>query len=220
MELPEKKKSDKILLVTISIIFIILISILSIKYFYKPETSNTIDELHQLNLEGKLDPMKGYMYNGYSFVNVDGFWFTEMKSQSGRTLYSLDFRFGPKEVTEVEVRGKLNIELFDSANDYYITYNPVGQDFRYEVLAVGDINQHMLKVFKKNPIAACDRNETGACKVRPIIKCDNTDKLVFYINKSTETSVEFKDNCIVINGDELDLVKAVDKLLYLLYNIY
>ncbi|MEK6869440.1 MAG: hypothetical protein AABX74_04375, partial [Nanoarchaeota archaeon] len=66
---------------------------------------------------------------------------------------------------------------------------------------------------------ACDKNETNACANRPIITCDNTDKLVLYVKEANNSGVYFDDNCIVIEGNGFDLVKGVDRVLYDFYEI-
>ena len=215
----KKKISDKTLIIAISMIILLLLIIFSLKIFMEPEEPETIEDLHLLNLQGKLEPEQGYIYNGYSFVNYDNFWYTQIKSPNGLILYSLMFRFGPREVSDIEIKGKLNATLFDSSNEYYATFNPLGRDFSHVAAAVNDFNQNMLKAFKKTPIAACDKNETLTCKTRPIITCSNTNKLVFYVNESETTGIIFDNNCIVVNGNGLELIRAVDKLILTFYGI-
>jgi hypothetical protein len=219
-EKESKKSSDKNLFGTIVVFVVILIIIFSLRAVMKPEEPKTIDELHLLNIQGELRPSQGYMYGGYSFVNVSYFWYTQMKSQGGTTLYTLDFRYGPKQVEDIVIKGRLDAALFDSATEYHITFNPVGfdGDFTYVTLAVSDFNQNMVKVFKKKPIAACDRNETDACRGRPIINCDSPG-VVFYVQEAEETKVLIEDNCIMVKGTGFDLVRGVDKLLFELYGI-
>ena len=109
--------------------------------------------------------------------------------------------------------------ILNDATDYYVTFNPTGNDFSSVALAIGDFNTHMTKVFFKQPIAACDRNETRACINRPIITCDNTDKLVLYVKESNSTRVYFDGNCMVVEGSGFDLIKGVDRILYDFYGI-
>ncbi|HLC96458.1 MAG TPA: hypothetical protein VJH97_04000 [Candidatus Nanoarchaeia archaeon] len=220
MEESEKKISDKVLIFTILLIVLLLVVVFSIQFFVKQETPLTIDDLHALNLQGKLSQDQGYVQNGYSFVNVDGFWYTEFNSQSAKNIYSLNFRYGPREVADVPFEGRLNATLFNDAPSYHVTFNPTGfdGDFTYVTLAVSDLNENMIKVFQKIPIAACDRNETYACSNRPIVTC-NSSSVVFYMMEALEPSVVIDDNCIMLKGTGLDLVKSVDKLLFTFYNI-
>jgi hypothetical protein len=214
-----KKISDKVLVFIALGIIIVIAGIFSVRFFLKDKVPKTIDDLHQLNLEGKLDEEQGYVYAGYSFVKYDDMWHTRMLSPMRTREYNIHFRYGPKEAEDVPLSGQLNLTLFNDAKDYYVTFNPIGEGLQYVALAVNDFNQQMINIFFKTPIPACDRNETDACASVPTINCTNTDKLVFYVITADETRVQVDNNCIIVEGNEFELVRAVDKLLYTFYGI-
>jgi hypothetical protein len=220
-ELEEVKlKADRILIVGAAIIILLFAVIFGLKYLTPDEQPKTIDEMHELNLKGKLKAEQGYLYNDvYSFVKFDDLWYNQMMSPKGTRMYNVQFRYGPKEVENINIGGALNAELLDNAIDYYVTFDPKGNDFASVALAVGDFNTHMTKIFFKKPIAACDKNETTACIDRPIITCENTDKLVLYVREANDTRVYFDDNCIVVEGSGFELVRGVDRILYDFYDI-
>ncbi|MBI2651505.1 hypothetical protein HYX01_03470 [Candidatus Woesearchaeota archaeon] len=212
-------KSDKALVIGIVAVLLVLAVILSLPYFTK-EKPRTIDDLHELNLKGKLKPEQGYVYNDiYSFVKFDGLWYTQFLSPQGSRFYNIQFRYGPKDVESVKIKGFLNAGILNNATDYYVTFNPTGKDFASVALAVGDFNEHMTKIFFKKPIAACDRNETLPCKERPIITCDNTDKMVLYVKEANATKVSYGNNCITVEGSGFELVKGIDRVLFNFYGV-
>ena len=103
---------------TIGITVIVIIAIFALTFggfqFYNGITSAAIidvDQLHQDNLGGDLDEEEGYIYSGFSFVLVDGLWWTEV--YRGDTLTKIPLHFGPKEIDHIEVKGALN-EDFNS----------------------------------------------------------------------------------------------------------
>ena len=213
------KSSEKTLIISIAIIVLILISIIAFSIFYKQEPK-TLEDLHVLNLKGKLKPSQGYVYKGaYSFVTLDNLWYTQLTSPKGTKIYSLALRYSPKDLKDIVIEGNLNEMLFDNQTDFFVTFNPTGKDFSYVALAVADFNTHMSKVFEKKPIAACDRNETEPCKTRPIVTCGDTDKFVLYIKESQKFRTYYNENCIVVEGNGFDLVRGVDRILYNLYGI-
>ncbi|MDP6138751.1 MAG: hypothetical protein QGI89_01450 [Candidatus Woesearchaeota archaeon] len=215
-----KLKSDKTLIVGAIIIILLFAAVFGLRHLTPEEQPKTIDELHELNLKGKLKPEQGYLYKDvYSFVMFDELWYTQMMSPKGTKLYNVQFRYGPREVENINIGGSLNTELLNTAADYYVTFNPTGNNFSSVALAVGDFNTHMTKIFFKKPIAACDKNETDACINRPIITCGNTDKVVLYVKEANNSRVYFDDNCIVVEGSGFDLVKGVDRILYDFYKI-
>ena len=214
-----KKSSEKALIITIAIIVMLFAAVLAFSILSKPKPK-TLEELHVLNLQGKLKLEQGYVYKvAYSFVNYDNLWYTQLKSPKGTRVYSMALRYSPKDVEGIFIEGNLNTVFFDNQSEYYVTFNPTGKDFSYVALAVADFNAHMVKVFEKIPIAACDRNETEPCSIRPIVTCDNTDKLILYIKESDRFRAYYNSNCIVVEGSGLDLVKGVDRILYNLYGI-
>ena len=214
-----KKSSEKYFIISVAVILLILASIFIFSIFHKPEPK-TLEELHVLNLQGKLKPEQGYVYKkAYSFITLDNLWYTQLTSPKGTKIYSLALRYSPKDLKDTVIEGSLNKDFFDQQNEFYVTFNPTGKEFSYVGLAVADFNTHMSKVFEKKPVASCDRNETEPCKNRPIVTCENTDKLVLYAKESERFRAYYNNNCIVVEGKGLDLVKGVDRILYNLYGV-
>jgi len=215
----DKPVSDKALIIGAAIIILAFVFFISFVVLSKSQPK-TIEELHLLNIQGKLRPEQGYMYNGvYSFVTDGDVWYTQLQTPEGERLFNLAFRYGPKDVEDVKISGFLNLTLFEQESAIYVTFNPLGSDFSHVALAVGDFDTHMIKAFGKEIIAACDTNETVECETRPLITCDNTDKPVLYIQEDVESEVILDNNCIIVKGSDFDLVKGVDRVLYQFYNI-
>ncbi len=214
-----KNSKEKILLISIGLIALLFILILAYGRFYKPQPQ-TLEELHVLNINGKLKPQQGYVYKGvYSFVTLDNLWYTQLKSPKGSKIYSLALRYSPRDLKGIAIEGSLSKDFFDAQGKFFNTFNPKGKDLQYVSVAIADFSTHMSNVFEKNPIAACDRNETEACKTRPIVTCEDSDKLVLYVRESDRFRAYYNNNCIVVEGKGLDLVKGVDRVLYNLYGI-
>lgn len=214
-----KISSDKILIISALLLLLVFIVVFSFTVFNK-EQPKTLEEMHLLNLKGKLKSEQGYLYNkAYSFIKFDNLWYMQLTSPSGKRLYNMALRYGPKDLENIKIKGRLNTTLFDNSSEYYVTFNPKGNDFSHVALAVSDFNQHMTNVFFKMPIAACDRNETYSCETRPIITCENINKLVLYVKEANETNVYYNNNCIVVEGNGFELVKGIDRVLLNIYGI-
>ena len=218
-ELTRSQSTEKALIISVAVIILLLVSIFVFSILNKPQPK-TLEDLHVLNLKGKLKPEQGYVYKGvYSFVTLDNLWYTQLTSPKGAKIYSLALRYSPKDLKGIAIEGTLNTEFFNNQTQFYNTFNPTGKELSYVSLAVADFSTHMAKVFEKGPVAACDRNETEACKTRPIVTCEDADKLVLYIKESEKFRAYYNNNCIVVEGNGFDLVKGVDRILYNLYNI-
>lgn len=213
-----KKTPDWVLIASIALIILIIALIISFKFFQGEKSQpKTIDDLHLLNLKGKLKPEQGYIYNEYSFVFANGLWYTQV--QRGNNLFDIALHYAPKALEDIPIEGKLNSTLFNSEKGIYITFDPLAQNLNYVALAAGEFDQSIIKAFNKAPIAACDKNETKACKTRPIITCNNTNKPVLYLQQKPETKVLFANNCMIVQGIGPEIVRSIDRLLLKLYGI-
>ncbi len=214
-----KSSSERTLIITIAVIVMLFISLFVYSILAK-EQPKTLEDLHILNLKGKLKPEQGYVYKGvYSFILFEDLWHTQLQSHKGTRIYSMALRYSPKELEGIVIEGELDGAFFNDKDEFFVTFDPTGNDFSNVALAVADFNTHMSRVFEKTPIAACDRNETIDCASRPIVTCEDSDKLVLYIKESDRFRAFYNNNCIVVQGKGKDIVKGVDRVLYNLYGI-
>lgn len=156
-------------------------------------------------------------YNGFLFEQVGGLWHTTWVN-NGQT-YRISLRYNPEEVEDVPVFGTIT-EAFHQ-HDIYLSFDPAADpnEFKYTALANSELSLSLIKAFRKNPVAACIKNETEACKDRPIVRCEDVNKSVIVVAANGDPAVLMKENCIILKGEGLDILKSVDKLLYTWYNI-
>ncbi|MBI4981300.1 hypothetical protein HZC30_07150 [Candidatus Woesearchaeota archaeon] len=190
------------------------------KYFSETQVVN-VDDLHKENLQGELNEKEGYMYNGYSFVYVDGLWWTEVNRFG--TLLKIPLHFGAKEVESIPVTGTLD-SAFNNGELVYIAINPETAN-KYYTLALSELNFNIIKGIDRSIEAACTENNS-ICDNRTIVSCENTQgnpvvelALTNYTDSANSGKIEFKGSCIRISGQDYELVKAVDKVLLRWYGI-
>jgi hypothetical protein len=201
----------------VSIIVIILIAILAgIKLFSPPDQADIIQDIIE---KGQTE--HGYVYNGYVFIEKDNLWHTQR--QVGNNIYNLHFHFSPGHVDQIPVKGSLDKDLDTSI--IYITHDPLEENTSLIALASLEANLNLVKGLGARTIPACSKNESkytdrkNACAKRPIITCDNTEDAVIFIKTAETTEITLNDNCIIIQGKDMELLKAVDKMLYDFYGI-
>lgn len=219
VENPEPKKaSDKSFVWAIIIIVLLLSALFGLRYVLKEETPLTLDQMYSLCLEGDLDDEICYVHNNvYVFVKLEGLWYTTVWGKDVKVGVPLHFH--PGELKDIPIKGSYNHSLFNQTPHFFITFDPIGIQLQYVALAIGEFDRNMLAAFDKLPIAACLINETTACHDRPIINCTNTKEPVVYMKQEGDTSIILDDNCITIQGEGLDLIKATDLMLLSFYNI-
>jgi hypothetical protein len=209
-----EKKSSKYLYIALGIILLFFIALFAIRFIRSPTAEViTIDQLHQKNLKGETSDIN-YVYNRFSFVFVDGLWYTQV--QKNKTVWDVPLHFGPKQLENISITGITSNKFAD--NNVYITFDPIGKDLQYVALASAEISLSLTKGFGVFPIAACDKNETDACSNRPIKTCNNQDSVI-YMRQSNQTKVVINGNCVIIEGNDWGIVKATDRLLLNWYKI-
>jgi len=197
----EAAKTRKVaVLAVVGFIILFFIALFGVKYFYSDKI-----EYPTVN------------YNGFEFTKIADTWYTQW--QNDEKLVAISARYNPYEVENITVLGELSKEFQQS--DVYITFNPYSEpeDFKYLALAAADLSQSIGKAFSKKVIPACTKEHNETCKNRPIVTCEDTDKAVIHIIADEPTQIVLKGNCIELQGKEFEIVKSVDKLLYIWYKI-
>lgn len=176
----------------------------------------TLEDLHQNNLNGELDKEIGYVYNGYSFVKIDGLWWTETKV--GERLVKIPLHFGPKELEEISTKGSLT-EDFYYGEEIYVAINPTINYDKYYTLALMELNNNVLQGINRQVVSACTEHDP-ICEEREILNCKNTKgKPVIELVIDENPGIKLSGTCIKITGKDFDLVKSVNRLLYQWYGI-
>lgn len=205
-----------LLLGVIVLVFVIIIGGFFVynKYFISPTGAMTLDDLHRANIEGE-ESDKNYVYNGFSFVYVDGLWYTQIQREN--LMWNIPLHFGPRDLEGINIIGKGINDSFKK-NEVYITFDPTLKPLSYVALSAAELSLNLVKGIGVTPIAACLINETEACKNRPIITCESGEAAI-YLKQDDEAKVILDGNCIIIQGRDYDLVKATDRFLLQWYRI-
>ncbi|MEM2915747.1 MAG: hypothetical protein QXT19_00050 [Candidatus Woesearchaeota archaeon] len=174
---------------------------------------------------GKLQARKPDLtYNNFEFYKMsDGMWHTAW--QRDGQIFDVSLRYSPLEVEKVPTSGALNRTFLRPP--YYLTFDPDSNstnssnntDFKYLALAFSELGLSWSRGMGNEVITACTKNLSVACAGHPIITCDDDDKAVFYVRIAEKPRVTLDGNCLIIEGQGLELIKAVDRVLYHFYRI-
>ena len=175
-----------------------------------------IDDLHQQNLDGKLDSDEGYVYNGYSFVKADGLWWTGVEVKD--RVIKIPLHYGPRDVETIPVTGKLAPE-FNQGEKIYVAIDPEVNYDKYYTLGLMELNNNILQGINRDIEAACSK-ANPVCENRTVISCENSNgQPVVQLSVDEKPSVTLKGTCIDIRGNGEELVKSVDLALYVWYKV-
>ncbi len=211
-----KEGKDSTFLWLVIGIIIVFLGILTWSVLYKQAPAKTLQELHQLNLQGKLPPEQGYIANGFSFIKYNDFWYTQLKGKNSQL--EVYMRYGPHDVKDVTVVGNLSPSFYHNNKSMYITFDPDESDLKYHAVAVSDLSRALYGAFGVVPVAACT-HENPDCEGRPLINCENATSPTLFITNKEPTLLALKNNCIQIQGKGFEVIRAADRLLLSWYGV-
>jgi len=198
-----EKKELMYILIPIAIILIIFGAVFSVKYFYKAKPKyETVN------------------YNGFVFTKLgDNMWSSRVEVNGN--LYEALFKYNPKEVENITVNYLLNnfTEITKQQNKVYISFDPESPNLAYIGLASADMSNVLSKVYNIQAIAACSRNITASCAERPIQNCSTTSRVVISIKDDPVQNITYSENCLTIQGNKDDLLKASTRVIMEWYGI-
>jgi hypothetical protein len=217
----EDKQKKQFKVIGLTMLFFIGVFLLVFWFRFGRTTTTDFEKAYTDVLNGK-ESDTGFLYNGYVFVKISDLWYTKL--QKDKTLYKVPFHYNPKEVEDIPILGDSfsfgNNVVNNYSGDLYITFDPTEKELKYIGLANGELSFNIVQTLGLNPKAGCTKNETDGCNGAPIINCGMADLPVILLISSNISRVVVPDqNCMVIQGNEKDLVRAVDKLLYKWYKI-
>ena len=212
------KGDGKSLLLTVGVIIGIFALIFVGITFYSTSQSTpvTMEEMHQANMDGDLDETQGYIYNGFSFIKTDGLWWTDVRARN--KIVRTPLHFSPKELEDIEITTSID-ENFNKGENIYIAINPQTIN-KYYTLGISEFSMNIAKGINRIPVGSCS-SEDPVCDNRSIISCENNpeNKPVVQLEIAEETSIEMEGTCIKVSGQDMDFVRAIDRLLYQWYGV-
>ena len=168
-----------------------------------------------------------YHYKDYEFSkDASNLWKVELYDQTQNVVYVFRLHYGPKDFEDIPVVGDINnfkniaLKFVDDQGEKGATFVTVDPDVNdeYHSLAFMEFVRSLETGVGIKPFGAYTAEVADSG--RPVKRCTSTTEPVIYIKKDTPTFIWTKDNCVVIQGQGEDLVKAVDKALLMLYGVY
>ncbi len=219
----EQTTDSKYLLIAIGVIIgILAIIFLAFTLYdkYADKSVITIDDLHQENLAQELGDEKGYVYNGFSFVKADGLWWTQVNLKSGGKTVKIPLRYGPKEVEDIKISGSFDSQAFNLGSDLYVSLADPTAVNKYYNLAMTELRVNLLKGLERPTIGACTQN-ASECENWAIINCSTAKgKPVIVLDLTNESQgITLAGSCVTIAGEDDQILKGVDRILYQWYGV-
>ena len=187
------------LVAAIVLIFVVLAGVLMVKSVWNPAPKATT-----------------VTYNEFVFTQqTDGFW--QFDWQKDNNIYHVPLRYNPLQVGNVTESGTL-ASTFGTRRNVYVAIDPAMENNQqYVGVAAAELSLNLLKAFGVDVVAACTVNDTEPCQSRPIMNCNSTGHSVVVVREGPGPSITYDGDCITVQAQQLELVQAVDRLLYKFY---
>jgi hypothetical protein len=196
--------------------------ILSIRYFY---TSNIIEIPHPVSGNPiKISVQDSYEYKGYTFNYADDLWYVTIFS--GNTELIVPLHYGPRDLLDIPLTGYVD-NNFTTPDKIYVAFDPTATPRNYTALAMGEISLSLARALGQNIESACTKNLTididgrqdRSCLIAPKVTCEDKDKAVIEIIPGKKPKVSLLGNCIKVQGEGEDLLRAADRMLLKWYKV-
>ncbi len=142
---------------------------------------------------GSENEEKKITYNGYEFLEQNGFWFTEIGN------FEFSFRYNPNETEQID--SSLNFLESYYEKPLYISSE--------DIESSSEIYRNLEQIIQRMQLACLEGEECVDDK-HPIKTCEDN---FIIITESNTTEVVQEDNCVFISGEAENLTKITDGFL-------
>jgi len=158
-------------------------------------------------------PQEGEKYGKFTFTREMEGWQTSVDDYFLLTTYL------PQEVESINHSGVLKVEDFQNIV-YFVAKS------ESERKAANELDRVLLALKKETACLPQYANES-ACINMTLKDCSDAtfiQKIVVFeeieeINDINKTSIDYKNNCLTIKGDSVNIIRATDKVIFLLFGI-
>lgn len=216
----ENSKTGLVIIITLVIIVLLTLTlgiifrkdIFSNITMFSNKNQNAIIKEQNNVVVNKINETDRYEYNGLAFIKQGKFWTTTAKIHDYE--YYLELYYGPREVEDINIKYNMNNFTFLTSRygEAYIVFNPKDTNLTNVALASATLSKSLTDVYNIIPIAACTER-VPECETRPIIaKCEaRPDRAIILIQSANETRIEYSKNCLVVQGKNEELLRAMEK---------
>jgi hypothetical protein len=158
-----------------------------------------------LNMDG--EKKETYEYNGIKFIRADIGWIGYLNDKP------ITLANSPEVIKDIRVYGE-GFKNLNSLGKIYLSVNPTD----YLISGLSEFSRNIQ--LEPALIPACFEDVAG-CEERPIKDCDDSNVFtgVMIFKTGDNNTINFKNNCLVVEAKKGDMVKVIDRLILEWYEI-
>jgi hypothetical protein len=219
---PKKKKQNKptskVAIFAVVLVAVFILSFVGFKLVKQPEVINTGNAILTIYTDTY------YTYNNFEFKYIDKLWVTEIYHPGSQTQFRIPLHYGPKDLLDVEIDKNMisflgEISRYrgpDGKHAVYVTYDPdVNSSFL--TLSYYELSQNLRDTIGVVTYPTFTK-EVDSIENETIKTCDSPEPVI-YMRYTNPAYVDYEGNCLIIQGEEHELIKAVDRALLQLYGV-
>src|SRR3989338_10897208 len=168
--------------------------------------------------QGPVKKTSTISYNNFEFIRTSqNLWGTIWHNTQDNQDRELQFRYLPNETVDIQMTGQVGQSFFE--NEIYVTFDPAAAGLQNLTIAATDLSLNLARGLNYDLVAACTTNATS-CENRPIVTCEQNATIpIIYLSSKSPTQIALSGMCITIQGEGKELIRSVDKFLYVWYGI-
>ncbi|MBW3011759.1 hypothetical protein KY311_01100 [Candidatus Woesearchaeota archaeon] len=205
-------------IVAVIVVALFFFSFIGFKLFSQPEIINTGSAVLKIYSD------EYYTYNNFEFRYVDKLWVTEVYDKKTETVYRVPLHYGPKDLLDIEVDKQMIYFLTevskykgpDNRSAVYVTYDP-DINSSYVTLSYYELMQNLRDTYGIITYPTFTK-EVDFIDNETIKTCDSEEPVI-YLRHTSPAYVDYSSKCLILQGENEDMVKATDRALLLLYGI-
>lgn len=209
------RRANRVFVIMVFAIAILLAALLYVA-MNQETPPQTFDELYQATLDGDFSE-NNYLYRGFVFVYDSYIWKTIIQDRNGET-YRISVNYDPRSVEKIPAQAGMRNTILPRDNIVLTTDANLTSNTVRGIYEVGRVLGNKYGFYGKNVSVAL----TTPVENYATITCDDAtaQQGVIYFHLADKTQVYAEGYCVHVTGtSEDDIVRAADKLLYVLIDI-
>lgn len=152
-------------------------------------------------------------YGNFKFQKIENYWVTYVKIHNQN--FPVSTTFLPQEVEHIK-SNNVYLEKIYGKTVYFVAIK------NSELQAAQELAINFYYFAKRMQLACQEKDANESfCLEKPIKSCDEAEaeELVIVLEEKPEAEIIAEGNCIMISGNETEIIKAADKVIFLVFGI-
>ena len=224
----EKNQKSEYALIAVLAFFVVF----AIAMYFVVSSNNQASDPRIITDYDKNDPLLSnnkptqYSYNNFEFDFVDGLWQSTVQNPRTKGDVNIQLHHGPRDLLDIP----RNPDIADFVRYMFLFQNALNQSGVTYVLYAPDakgvmgvaflqVYNNLIQGMSMSAYPAFSNNNTDVTDV-PVLSCDDSEAPIIWLRHESPTQIIYREpNCLIVQGEDKELWKAENLLLYIFYGV-